>query len=124
MCCAGKKRAKEKMKKYKKGSIWRDNQVHPMSNEKVNNEYIDLFRREVIFCGCCNQKFNLGSNELKIHCNTCEKFYHCGIAGECIGKDCSIITPDGSVHRASYCRGCAQKNYSNNTCICKDCAKN
>ena len=122
MFCSARKKKENNINK--KGSIWRENQVHPLSNEKVDHKYIDKLRREVIFCGCCKQKFNLGSNLLKIHCNICEKFYHCGIAGECIGKDCSIIKSDGSIHRASYCNNCVEEKYNNNTCICKDCCDN
>ena len=67
------------------------------------------------------QIFNLDSNELKVHCNICNKFFHCGIAGECIGKDCSVIDTLGNKHRARYCINCVSKIYSNRTCLCKDC---
>ena len=116
MCCSRVKREHN----YK-GSIWRENTIHPMSDKTVNKEYITRLRKEVIPCGGCDKMFNLGSNELKIHCNICEKFYHCNIAGECIGKLCSIKQDDGTIHRASYCINCVSKIFKNNTCLCLDC---
>ena len=105
------------------------NKVHPSpvndneQNQKVNAEYLDRLSREIIPCGYCNRRFNLGSNELKIHCNICNKFYHCGIAGHCIGIDCKVHDEQGKeYHSASYCINCVSKIYKNNECLGKDCA--
>ena len=32
------------------------------------------------------------------------------------------ITSEGLKHRSSYCKSCAHRLYSNNTCLCKDCS--
>jgi hypothetical protein len=85
--------------------------------------FMESFLRESMHCGKCRGMFSLSTNELKIHCNLCNEFFHCGIAGECVGEDCSITKPDGTKHRASYCIGCVDKMYSNGKCLCKDCAK-
>jgi len=82
-----------------------------MTVEELNN-----FNREVIYCGGCKQPFNLGSNELKTHCNGCNKFFHCKIAGKCRGIDCSY-----NGHTASYCFDCVKITYDNGLCLCKDC---
>ena len=62
------------------------------------------------------------SNEIKIHCNICNEFFHCGIAGECRGKDCILINSNGTQHRASYCINCVTHMYEDKTCLCKDCS--
>lgn len=96
--------------------------VRPSSPQvKITADFLDALSREVNYCGFCKEPFNFASNQLKIHCNICNKFYHCGIAGKCIGDDCKIITEDGSVHQASYCIHCVSKIFSENKCLCKDC---
>tara|TARA_B100000902_G_C27302937_1_gene913852 strand:+ start:1385 stop:1732 length:348 start_codon:yes stop_codon:yes gene_type:complete len=114
MVCCG-RRVKNIEKRYKK------NVVVP---QKVNAEYIQKLNREVILCGGCDKHFNLGSDELKIHCNHCNQFFHCKIAGRCMGDDCKIITDDNTIHRASYCYNCIGKLLDNKTCLCKDCYQN
>ena len=52
----------------------------------------------------------------------CNQFFHCGIAGECIGEDCLIKDERGRYkHRARYCTGCVKEIYNGETCLCKDC---
>ena len=50
--------------------------VYPV-NQK---QYSQTFTAELIPCGGCKQVFDLGSEELKIHCNLCNQFFHCKIA--------------------------------------------
>lgn len=86
------------------------------------NEYTrENLIKEVIRCGGCGEKYKLGEDKLKIHCNLCEKFFHCRIAGKCIGEDCKITKNDNSIHRASYCLDCVSIVYPRNRCMCKDC---
>lgn len=80
------------------------------------------FTAELIPCGGCQQVFDLGSEELKIHCNLCNQFFHCKIAGCCIGDDCKVIKHTGYRHRARYCLNCVAKVYKNNECLCKECS--
>ena len=111
-----KRRAEQKVKRYKKST------VHPMASQKVDANFMENFLRESMHCGNCRKIFNLNSNELKIHCNICNQFFHCGIAGECIGEDCMIKDERGRYkHRASYCKGCVKEIYNDETCLCKDC---
>ena len=77
---------------------------------------------EVIQCYFCKYDFSLESNQIKIHCAGCNQFFHCNIAGKCIGKGCE--TDD---HKLSWCKSCVPKNYFNmsgsKNCICYDCIK-
>ena len=91
--------------------------VYPV-NQK---QYSQTFTAELIPCGGCKQVFDLGSEELKIHCNLCNQFFHCKIAGKCRGDDCQVIKHTGYKHRASYCIGCVSRIYKNGDCLCKDC---
>ena len=61
------------------------------------------------------------SEELKIHCNLCNQFFHCKIAGACRGDDCQVIKHTGYRHRARYCMDCVSRVYDNNECLCKEC---
>ena len=68
------------------------------------------FIEECISCYNCKRIFKLGSNELKIHCSGCNNFFHCGIAGKCIGKNCSYTdTLIGESHSLSWCVNCVPK---------------
>mgnify|MGYP000020373910 FL=1 len=111
-------------KKIKDKKKIKSNKVVPLPQKptygRVDAEYIERFRKEILFCGGCNKRFAVGTNKIKIHCNSCEKFFHCNIAGQCIGDDCKIIKEDGTIHRASYCNDCVISKYGEN-CLCKDC---
>ena len=109
------KRTKRVEKRYRKNSI------HPMAEKKVDASFMESFLRETMHCGNCRDLFPLNSDELKIHCNICNEFFHCGIAGKCKGDSCRIIKPDGTEHRASYCNGCVSKIYKDGMCLCNDC---
>lgn len=100
----------------KEDVVKKKNKVFP--EEKVTVEFMNRFEREIIQCGGCNGKFPLGSNELKIHCNICNQFFHCKIAGECLGKECRSYE-----HVPRYCYGCVGKIIGRGTCICKECFK-
>jgi len=121
------KRGNKRVERYRKNSVHPEKDTKHKKEEKkyekVNAKFMDKFVREAMSCGCCKQIFNLDSNELKVHCNICNKFFHCGIAGECIGNDCKVIDSLGNLHRARYCVDCVSKIYSNRTCLCKDCSK-
>ena len=87
-------------------------------------EFHEKFIREIITCGFCLQKFDLGSNELQISCGGCDKFFHCHIGGKCRGENCSITMPDGSIEHISYCLNCCDSyTAKNGFCICNNCSK-
>ena len=117
-CCT--KRANKIEKRLRRNAVHPTTERNPINEGKVDNIFIDNFIKEAIHCGYCNKVYTLGSNELKIHCNICNQFFHCGIAGKCIGKDCKEIK-DGIEHYASYCINCVAEIYGNNKCLCKDC---
>ena len=79
------------------------------------------FTAELIPCGGCQQVFDLGSEELKIHCNLCNQFFHCNIAGKCIGKNCKMTHG----HQLSWCKSCVPdtpfNRKNNGLCICYEC---
>ena len=108
MVCCG-KRAKTLEKK-----------LHKTRTTELNEDIYDMVNK-VILCGGCKNGFSLESGELKIHCNHCEQFFHCKIAGECIGKDCKLIDSSGHMHKARYCYSCVSQLYKNGTCLCIDC---
>jgi hypothetical protein len=136
MCCF--KRPKRIQRKYKKRSVI----VHPEPDFKpkrvvypeefnlnpkkrrnaVDGEFIEKFVKEVINCGGCGESFDLGSNELKIHCNLCNQFFHCKIAGKCQGDNCKITVGNKTIHQASYCYDCVGL-LSDDKLLCKECFK-
>lgn len=112
------KKSKRGIKRYKR------NKIVPVFNKPEENyEYTGSILNEKILCNKCKKIFN--SDEMKIHCNGCHKFYHCGIAGRCIGKGCTIGM--GSyTHSMGYCLNCVDLKLKINTdlndkCICNDC---
>lgn len=121
MCsCAG-KRGKRKVKRYKQNVVVPE-EGPTLKGKKVDSSFMEEFLRESMYCGNCREVFSLSSNELKIHCNICNEFFHCGIAGECIGEDCLIKDECGNPkHRARYCKGCVSEIYNKETCLCKNC---
>tara|TARA_Y100000996_G_scaffold414873_2_gene407154 strand:- start:508 stop:885 length:378 start_codon:yes stop_codon:yes gene_type:complete len=121
--CAG-KRSKRRIKNYRRNSIVPNEQEPPkVGCREVNAEFMNNFVKEAMVCGYCENIFNINSGELKVHCNICNKFFHCGIAGECLGQECAVTDEYGNIHRARYCIGCVSKIYDNQTCLCKDCSK-
>lgn len=135
MCCF--KRPKRIQRKYKKsGIVYPDPGFKPKRvvypeefnldhkrkrRNAVDRNFIDNFVKEVIKCGGCGENFDLGSNQLKIHCNICNKFFHCKIAGECQGENCKIVNGN-DIHQASYCYDCVGL-VTGDKILCKDCFK-
>ena len=109
--CFTRKRKKKIKKKYKK------NVVYPESQS---------ISSDMIRCAGCNQSFTLESNEIKINCAGCDRFFHCCIAGKCMGKNCSDQkTILGETHQLSWCIFCVpgipQNRVGGKTCLCNDC---
>ena len=76
---------------------------------------------EIILCSGCKKEFFL--SEIKIHCDGCNKFFHCKIAGKCYGPNCSHYI-NGMKHNLSWCISCASHSKSeldNKEIICKKC---
>ena len=108
MVCCGKRTKKLEKKLHKVRSVKPDDNLQYMMNL-------------IVLCGGCKQSFHIGGDELKIHCNHCEQFFHCKVAGECQGEDCKIMDSSGNTHKARYCYSCVSQLYKNGTCLCIDC---
>ena len=81
------------------------------------------FLSEKIICHNCGRVHDLTSKSLNLHCNRCNKFYCCGIAGECVGNSCRVKIGD-RVCRQRFCVKCAGAQITDSTCLCLDCMKN
>jgi len=109
-CCSA--RTKRKLRKEIKLHKQRSKIDYGLQ-EKINCSAI---------CGGCNDLFRLDSFEFKIHCNLCEQFFHCKVAGPCRGEACQIDTGNGVKHQARYCYDCIDKVFKNGEVLCKECA--
>ena len=112
--CFTRKRVQQIEKKYKK-------------NAKVYPEPI-YSSNEGILCHGCKKCFTLESEEIKINCAGCDRFFHCCIAGKCVGPHCkNQATTLGTVHQLSWCIYCVpglpQNKVGGQTCICLECHK-
>lgn len=142
-CCSKKKtdkKEKRMRKKYgpklstdksdKKGS-YGTNVVHPLpKNVRVSQGYVDSLMSEVILCGSCKKAFSLRADEIVGSCGGCNKMLHCGIAGKCIGPNCTILR-GSDLLRLTWCYECVPKkfiinNENNNIkgdCLCQECSE-
>ena len=143
-CCSNKKKfhkihpePKSILKNYKKKKsiipqknnirreMIKDNKNKLIEKNKQQEEFRKHFVSEIIQCGACFDKFTLKQNAIKINCNSCNKFYHCHIAGACVGPNCSVIL-DGKKESLKYCMQCVNQNlkinYMNNgKSLCRLC---
>ena len=92
---------------------------------KQQDEFHNRFISEILQCGICLEKFSLGENKIVTECAGCNKFLHCGIAGKCVGEDCSCIV-DKKKESLTYCIRCVNNNLkinceNNGMCLCKKC---
>ena len=115
-CCYFKsnKRVKKNIHRYKR------NNIHPIKDIPIS-EYVEKINRECIVCHHCKKMCKLCDNEIKIMCSSCDKFFHCHIAGKCRGKECTHITSN-STHTLSYCLNCVDPmTIIEDTCLCNSC---
>ena len=85
------------------------------------NEIDDINR---IKCSGCNELMLL--EDIKINCAGCDRFFHCCIAGKCIGEKCrGQETILGEIHQLSWCIYCvpgiSQNKVGGKYCICTEC---
>jgi len=106
-CCKRKTPQKKYQKKTKK--------IHPQP-------ILTFTVEEEIQCFFCKCSFSLESNQIKIHCQGCNQFFHCNIAGKCIGKHCKMTQG----HQLSWCKSCVPDTLfnkkNNGLCICHECS--
>lgn len=96
-----------------------------MKRKEQEREFQEKFCAEILQCGICLEKFNLGQNKIISECAGCNIFLHCGIAGKCVGEDCSCIV-DGKKESLTYCIRCVNPYLKvnlkdNGQCLCKKC---
>ena len=92
---------------------------------KCREAFIDKFNAELLQCGGCQELFRVGDNAIQTNCACCDKFFHCHIAGSCIGPYCSVMM-DGVKHSLKYCLSCVNPYLKvniedNGKCLCKTC---
>jgi len=106
-------------------SLIKDNKDNLIEKNKQRDEFTKKFLSEIIQCGACEEKFSLGDHAIQISCGSCNKFFHCSIAGACVGPNCSIIL-DGKSESLKYCMGCVNPYLKinimdNGLSLCKLC---
>ena len=130
---------KNKKKRIKRKSIYpqtnnirrvliKDNKDNLIEKSRQRDAFTKKFLSEIISCGACEEKFTLGDHAIQINCGSCNKFYHCSIAGACVGPNCSIVL-DGKKESLKYCMSCVNPYLKinimdNGQCLCKSCEKN
>ena len=112
------------IKRVKRESIY-PKIIEENQSKRSRQVFIQKFLGEIISCGACQAQFNSDAYELKISCGSCHKFFHCGIAGACVGPNCSIIL-DGKKESLKYCLGCVNLKLkinvlNNGQALCKTC---
>ena len=107
--------------------------IHQEPTKKYNKytatdhqKYIKNLDYEILECNFCKEKFKLNSYQIKINCGSCNKFYHCNIAGKCIGPNCSIISDNNEKIYSHYCLNCVNTKLDINiddsdNCLCNEC---
>ena len=113
-CCM--RRAKKVEKRYRR------NAIHPL--DIPIRDYVEKINKECIVCYHCKEMFNLRSNEIKINCAGCDKFFHCHIAGKCRGNCTEIFhnSTGETTHTLSYCLNCVNPmTVKKDTCLCNEC---
>ncbi len=105
--------------------------VKPPEQPKTSREFTELFWGEALTCGVCKQTFTLRQHEVVAYCGGCYKFLHCGIAGKCVGPNCTFQIR-GETYKQTWCQACIPTQYLINLyhtgspecdCLCHECAE-
>jgi hypothetical protein len=102
-----------------------ENKLDVELQRKQKEAFTDKFLAEIINCGHCKENFTLGDRIDFISCGTCNNFFHCGIAGSCVGPKCSVVY-EGKNVSLKYCEGCVNPYLKinvldNGQSLCKIC---
>ena len=128
------KNGKDKPVKHRRKSIYpkQSKKEEIKLNKIIMNEkrlekdaFINEFNSEIIKCEGCFEKFNLGEHQIVMSCSGCNGFFHCHIAGACVGPNCSVIL-NGKKESLKYCMSCVNPYLKiniedNGLCLCKSC---
>ena len=111
--------------KVNKNNIIEENKLNVQLQREQKEAFTDKFLAEIINCGHCKENFTLGDRVDFISCGTCNNFFHCGIAGSCVGPKCSVVY-EGKNVSMKYCKGCVNPYLKinvldNGQSLCKIC---
>ena len=106
-------------------NIIEENKLNVELQRKQKEAFTDKFLAEIIKCGHCKENFTLGDRVDFISCGTCNNFFHCGIAGSCVGPKCAVVY-EGKNVSLKYCQGCVNPYLKinvldNGQSLCKIC---
>lgn len=134
MCINTKPNKKATAKVKRKIKYLKSNKITPINELIAQNRSMVIashlkkedelrhFLSEKIICNNCSRVHDLTSKSLNLHCNRCNKFYCCGIAGECVGNSCRVKIGE-RVCRQRFCVNCSGAQITDSTCLCLDCIK-
>ena len=111
-------------KMSKKDEIKKNKEI--MDEKRLEKDaFIEKFNAEIIKCEGCFERFNLGEHKIVMSCSGCNGFFHCHIAGACVGPNCSVEF-NGKKESLKYCMGCVNPYLKiniqdNGQCLCKGC---
>uniref|UniRef100_A0A6C0C409 Uncharacterized protein n=1 Tax=viral metagenome TaxID=1070528 RepID=A0A6C0C409_9ZZZZ len=111
--------------KQSKKNIIKLNKIVMDEKRLEKDAFINEFNSEIIQCKGCFEKFNLGEHQIVMSCSGCNGFFHCHIAGACVGPNCSVIL-NGKKESLKYCMSCVNPYLKvniedNGLCLCKSC---
>ena len=99
------------------------NKIYPErlnSISEINTDInLNFNNKNELYCNGCNSY--LKDINKFIICGGCDKYFHCKIAGECIGKNCFQEGIDNEIYRTNYCYQCISIFYGGNKCLCRNC---
>ena len=117
---------KEKKDKKEKGTDRGKKNKEILEKSKVDREtFTEKFCAEILECGGCHEHFRVGDHAITTSCSSCNLFFHCHIAGACVGPNCSV-TLDRKKESLKYCMSCVNPYLKvnmedNGQCLCKGC---
>ena len=78
------------------------NKVYPQKLNSISEIITDIYfnNENELYCNGCNS-YSKDLNKFII-CGGCDKYFHCKIAGECIGKNCFLEGIDNEIYRTNY----------------------
>ena len=100
-----KHRRKSMYPKQSKKNIIKLNKIVMDEKRLEKDAFIKEFNSEIIQCKGCLYKFNLGEHKIIMSCSGCNGFFHCHIAGACVGPNCSVEL-NGKIESLKYCMNC------------------
>jgi hypothetical protein len=115
-----KKKKKSKIRIHSKASI-KENQKKISLETEDSIKLDEDFIKECITCNYCKSTYSIRDNKIKMYCLSCERYYCCNVAGECVGKNCKVMI-DKKIVYARYCKSCVTTIIEEGKkCLCINC---